>query len=116
LIMRDSSPHVPGLFPAPCRDITLNAISRAILRIRSNGVKAKDLAKKLDVSTDILTSAAAEESMLNFTAIARMAFFYPDEWASLVEPLWTCIPPEPVTLADRLDRIDREVVAMRRVA
>ena len=65
-------PRVPCLFPPPCRENALNAISRAILRIRSKGVSRGELAKLLGASVDVIDSASNEESLLNFTAIARI--------------------------------------------
>ena len=108
-----TEPLVPGLFPPPCREMTLNAISRALLRIRSNGVSTKKLMEAIDASADAIASSIAEESLLNFNSIARIGFHFPEEY-KMIEALWTCSTPAPVTTADRLDRIDHELTAVRK--
>ncbi len=108
-----SGPTVLGLFNPPSRDDCLKAVSRALLRIRSNGWTCDSLGKALDCSGDTIENASNEKSLLCFTSLARMAFHFPDEF-DLVEALWTCAAVEEPTALDRLDRIEREAGAVRK--
>ena len=105
--------QIPGSFLPPCRDDTLHAIAKALLRIRSHGVNQSELAKLLDCSTDALSDATNEKTLLGFDKLARLAHYFPDEWR-LVECLWTAGASRKPTAADRFERIERELDALRR--
>lgn len=109
------TPIVSGLFPPPDRETSLKAISRALLRIRSNGWSATALGEELGCSADTIEAASNERSLLRFDCIALLAFKFPEEF-SFIEQLWSgAVAAEP-TVADRLERIEREVEAIRNEA
>ena len=108
-----SAGQVLPMFAAPTRENTLSAISRALLRIRSNGWCCEQLGKRLECSADTIKHATNEESLLNFHSIALLAFNFPDEF-QMIETLWSYRATETVTPLDRLERIEREASAIRR--
>lgn len=114
--MHSLKPNVLGIFEEPDRESSLEAISRALLRVHANYTKMtwKKLAKKLDVHPDTLASAVKGESLLSFDAVAKLGFHYPDEFEQ-IETLW--LPgalSAPPTVADRLENIERELDAIKR--
>lgn len=110
-----SNRNVIGLFPPPSRDVALHAISRALLRIRCNGWTCEALGGKIGVSKDTIENASNEKSMLSFESIALLAYHFPEEF-TFIEALWNCRPTEQPTVADRLERIERELDAIRKEA
>ena len=107
--------NVLPIFSAPGRDDCLKAVARALLRIRSNGWSCEAIGKALDCSADTVENASNEKSLLCFASLARLGFHFPEEF-QLIETLWTCRVVEQPTVADRLDRIDRELDAIRKAA
>lgn len=110
-----SNPNVFGLFPPPNRETALHAISRVLLRIRSNGWTCEALGRQIGVSADTIENASNEKSMLHFESVALLGFHFPEEFA-LIEALWNCRPVEQPTVSDRLQRIEREIDAIRKDA
>lgn len=107
--------NVLGFLAAPDREDSLRAVSLALLRVLSNPENTrKKVAKALECSTDTIAGAIAEESLLSFDSIARLGYFFPDEFA-LVAELWGRATDEP-TVEDRVARIERELDAIRREA
>ena len=107
--------NVLGILAAPDRETSLRAISLALLKVRaSHGLTYKELGKMLECSADTVEGATNEKSMLSFDAIARLGYFFPDEFGIVCE-LWACTDRKP-TVADRLERIERELDAIRREA
>lgn len=112
--MHKPKPNVLGIFQEPNRESSLEAISRALLRIHANhNLTWKKLAKKLDVHADTLAGAVKGHNLLSFDSVARLGFYFPDEF-ELIETLWlSSVSPVP-TIDDRLDAIESEVAAIRR--
>jgi lambda repressor-like predicted transcriptional regulator len=110
-----NAPTVFPHFPPATRDDALKAIARALLRIRSKGWSCAALGKELDCSADTIENASNERSLLSFENLLPLATKFPDEW-KMVEALWTLRPPEQPSLPDRLERIERELDAIRREA
>lgn len=108
-----SPANVLGLFPPPSLSDCENAIARALLRIRSNGVCIDALADKLGCSAGTIENASNGKTLLRFDSVARLAYHYPAEF-SLIEMIWNGRPVEPVTTADRLERIERDLDAIRK--
>ncbi len=105
--------NVLGYLAAPDRESSLLAISLAILRVRANHrLSYKELAKMLGCSADTVEGAANEKSMLTFDSIARLGYFFPDEFEVVCE-LWGR-GVQQLTVADRVERIERELAAIRR--
>ena len=106
--------NVLGFLGAPDREITLHAVSLAVLKIRTSGHTYKEIAKAIDVSPDTIEAAAAEKSLLSFDAVARLVYLFPAEARAICELM--APPCEQPTVADRLERIERELDAIRREA
>ena len=107
-------PNVLGFLAAPDRETTLHAVAIAFGKVRQSGVTYKEMAKVLECCDDTIANAVSEKSLLSFDVVARLCYFWPDHCAAIMQ-LWAPGVAEPST-ADRLDRIEREVLALRRVA
>lgn len=107
--------QVLGFLAAPDRQMCLHAISKVLLKVRSlDGMTCDKLGKTLECSADSIRHASNEESMLSFDCIARLCYFFPEQCAPVFE-LWGRAAPA-LTVADRVDRIERELAAIRREA
>jgi len=107
--------NVLSFLGAPDRQISLRAISLALLKIRAlDGMTCEKLGKALECSADTIRTASNEESLLSFDHIARMCCFFPDQAGTIFELLARA--PEAPSVADRLERIERELEAIRREA
>jgi hypothetical protein len=103
-----SGRNVLELFSAPSRQDCLTAVSRALLRIRSNGWTRDALGKALDCSADTIDNATNETSMLCFSSIARLAFHFPDEFA-LIEGTWSCCAAPAPTPLERIAAAQEQI-------
>lgn len=104
-----------GFLAAPDREITLRAISLALLKIRAlDGMTCEKLGNAVGCSADTVRTASNEESLLSFDCIARLLYLFPDESGPIRE-LWGRAEDAP-TVSDRLERIERELDAIRREA
>ena len=112
--MASACPQVSGSFFPPNRRDCQDAVSRAILRLRSNGGWTRDkLASELGCSPDTIDNATNEKGMMSFEFIAMLAFKFSDEF-SLIESLWNCRATAPLTVSERLARIESDTAAIRR--
>lgn len=111
--MTDS--NVLSLLPPPSLEDCENAISRALLRVRSNGVSRDVLANKLNCSPSTIDNASNCRSQLQFDSVARLIYHFP-EVLPLIEGLWSLRAIAKPTLDDRIDRIERELAAIREQA
>lgn len=106
--------NVLGFLAAPDRELSLRAVSIALAKVRGSGKTWKEIAKALECSTDALGTAVAEKSMLSFDSVSRLLYFWPDE-AAPVRQLWERAET-PLTVAERCERIERDLDAIRRAA
>lgn len=113
--MHGKTQSVLSILAAPCRETSLKAISLALLRVRANneGATWDSIATALDCSPDTVKAARDEKSLLSFDSIARLGYFFPDEF-TVVKALWENNPGEPPTIPKRLDTIQAEIDAIRR--
>ena len=111
----DRSAKVSGNLFAPDRDDAMHAISIAMLKVRSNsGLSCDKLGKLLDCGRDAIGHATNATHMLSFDSIALLLYHFPDECAP-IRALWEGASQAP-SFTDRLDRIEREISALRRGA
>lgn len=103
-----------GLFP-PTKEVCLKAIGIAMAKVRARGVSREQLADALGCSVDVISAATNEENLASFDTIARLCYYFPEECAEL-RAMLTGTPVEIPTVKDRLERIERELDAIRRVA
>lgn len=111
-------PKVIGLFPPPDQDDCIEAISVALVKIRANrGLTCKDIGKYIDRCDESVRQAmAGTAGLLSFDAIARLGYYFAEEFTE-VESLWLRSAPLPApTISERLERIERELDAIRREA
>jgi len=110
-----TAPNVLSLIPPPSLADCENAISRALLRLRSNGIHRDELARKLNCSASTIDNASNCRTQLHFESLALMAYHYPEVWP-LIEGLWSLRPIAVPTIEDRIERIERELDAIRGMA
>jgi hypothetical protein len=105
--------NVLPIFSPPTLADCENAISRALLRIRSNGLCMTQIAKALNCSAGTIENASNAKSLLNFESVALLAFHFPEEFA-LIEGLWTFRAAVALTPIDRIARIEGDISAIRK--
>lgn len=110
--MATNPPNVFGFLAAPSREASLHAIAKVILAVRSAGITYKEIARAIDVSPDTIEGAAVEKSLLSFDAVARLVYLFPNETRAICELMRP--PVEQPTSAERIERIERELEALRR--
>lgn len=107
--------NVLGFLAAPDRQVCLRAISLALLKVRAHdGMTCEKLGKAIDCSADTVRNASNEEALLSFDCVARLCYYFPEETGS-VQQLWAG-PVEAPTVDERFERIERELIALRKVA
>jgi hypothetical protein len=80
--------NVLGFLFAPDREISLRAVSLALLKVRSlDGMTCAKVGQALGCSADTIRAASNEETLLSFDAIARLVFLFPDQ-AAPIHDLW----------------------------
>ena len=105
-----NAPEVFGILAAPSREISLKAVSLALLRVHANheGVTWAQIAKLLECSVETVTAARDEKNLLSFDCIARLGYFFPAEFR-VVRQLWENAPEQrgyDEELADIVRRLD----------
>jgi hypothetical protein len=105
-----------SLFGRPRSKDCLAAISKAVLRARSNhDLTNEQLANGLGCSTGTIKNALSESSMMRTDTLLRFGYFFPEEFAP-IQALMSGAVPEAPTVADRLERIETHLDAIRREA
>jgi hypothetical protein len=115
-----TAPQFCGLLPPPDRNDVVFAVAKTIGLIRRRGFTAKDIARSLKQPNgdppdpETISRAERGENLLSADLMAQLAFIY-RECADPIRALFEPAPlAEPTTLADRLDRIEREAAAIRK--
>jgi hypothetical protein len=110
-----NAPNVLPFLLAADRNICQRAISLTLLKVRAiEGVTCEKLGGWLECSADTIRNATNEETLMSFDAIVRLCQFFPDQSAPILE-LFAITADNP-TVGDRLERIERELDAIRREA
>ena len=105
--------HVLGFLAAPDRQMSLRAVSLALLKVRAiDGMTCAKLGEALACSVDTIRDASNEETLLSFDGIARLLYFFPEQ-SSPIRELWERAIVAP-TAAERLERIERDLDAIRK--
>jgi len=113
--MPHNVPNVLGFLAAPAKGDCQRAISLALLKVRSHKDMTCDkLAKLLECSAETIRNASNEETLLSFDAVARLCYLFPLETTPIHE-LWDG-PAEQPSPAERIERIERELGALREMA
>jgi hypothetical protein len=110
-----SDSNVLSLLPPPSLEDCETAISRALLRLRADGIQRDALARKLNCSPSTIDNASNCRTQLQFESVALMAYHYPQVWP-FIECLWSLRPIAKPTVDDRIERIERELDAIRGMA
>lgn len=111
-------PHkeIPQSLFRPDRETCLSAISHALLKLRADyGMTAKQIARIADCSPDAIYSATNEENLLSLDSVALLCAAFPDECAPVRALFTGGMAPVPTT-AERIERIERELAAIRKDA
>lgn len=112
--MHQRRKEIPANLFKPDRENCLHAVAIALLAIRSDyGLTAKQLAKIADCGPDAIYDATNEKHLISLDSAALLCDAFPDETASIRALFAGGIAPAP-TVADRVDRIERELAAIRR--
>jgi plasmid maintenance system antidote protein VapI len=83
---------VPHYLFAPDRDISLRAVSRALLKVRAlSGMTIPKVAEALGCSADTVKDASNEFTLLTFDKIARLVYLFPEQCEPIFE-LWNREP------------------------
>lgn len=107
--------HVLGFLGAPDRELSLRAVSLALLKVRAiDGMTCAKAGEALKCSADTIRAASNEETMLSFDSVARLLYFFPDESAP-IRQLWERAETT-LTVAERCARIERDLDAIRRAS
>lgn len=116
-----SSAQICGLLLLPERKDALAAVGRFILLIRRRyALNAAEIAKSLKKEdgqapiSDTIERAEKGAHMLGFDLIAQLAYLYPDAADPIHNLLASGAAAEPVTLEERLQRAEQEILAVRR--
>ena len=109
-----SLPNVLPIFAEPDGNISLTAIADAVRKTKycerlTNG----ELAFELRVDASTIENAEAQRNLLKFDTVARLLRKYPQHCAAIFQ-LWDPSPTTEPTVAERLDRIERETSAIRK--
>lgn len=113
-----SSAQICGFLLLPEREDAFNAITRTIGKIRLRyGDDAQAIANRLKQPNgkppdkETIKRAERQETMLSFDLIAQLVTVYHD----CAEPILALLQPtEPITLEQRLQRAEAEILAVRR--
>lgn len=69
--------HVLGFLAAPDRQMSLRAVSLALLKVRAiDGMTCAKLGEALACSVDTIRAASNEETLLSFDGIARLLYTF----------------------------------------
>lgn len=115
--MHGNAPNVLGIFPPPDQEDCVKAISTALVKVRANrGMTCEQIGKIVGACGETIRQAMAESgSVLSFVTIARLGYFFAEEFTE-IEALWLRSTAPTPTVSDRLERIERELDAIRREA
>jgi DNA-binding XRE family transcriptional regulator len=106
----------PGsLFGRPSRRSYRAAVKQIVLTVKArHRLSSEDLAEKIGVSRDTIDNAETETTSLEAVSLLNIGYFYGEEAIEPVRQLYLCRPVDELTIADRLDRIEREAAEIRR--
>ena len=106
--------EIPRNLFRPDRETCLSAISRALLKIRSDyGITAKELARVAECSPDAIYAATNEGNLLSLDSVVLLCDAFPDECAPIRALFDGGLTPAP-SVDERIERIERELNALRR--
>jgi hypothetical protein len=109
-----SLPNVLPIFPEPDGKNSAAVIASAIRKTKSaEELTNAELGFHLRCDASTIENAEAERNLLKFDTVARLLRKYPQHCAA-IRQLWEMEPIEQPTIAERLERIDRETTAIRR--
>ena len=110
-----SAPNVLGLFGPPIQKSYRAAVAACVRQIKArHSLNNVSLADALGCSDQTIANAENEETDLSGVTLMRMAWTYGEEAIAPVRQLYLCGIVEPVTLTDRLDRIEQEAALIRK--
>ena len=107
--------NVLGFLAAPDREVSLRAISLALLKVRAlDGMTCEKIGNALACSGDTVRAASNEETLLSFDTAKRLEYFFPDQCGPIRE-LADHVAEE-LTIAEHRAAIERHAAALARMA
>lgn len=107
--------NVLGFLAAPDREVSLRAISLALLKVRAlDGMTCDKLGKVIECSADTVRAASNEETLLSFDTVKRLEYFFPDQCGPIRE--LTDHAVEEMTASDHEAAIAFHTAALVRLA
>jgi hypothetical protein len=107
--------QVLGFLAAPDRQVSLRAISLALLKVRAlDGMTCEKIGNALACSADTIRAASNEETLLSFDTAKRLEYFFPDQCGPIRE--LTDHAAEEMTAADHRAAIEYHAGQLARLA
>lgn len=107
--------HVLGFMGAPDRQVSLRAISLALLKVRAlDGMTCEKIGNALACSADTVRAASNEETLLSFDTAKRLQYFFPDQCGPIRE--LTDHVAEELSAADHRAAIEYHAAALAKMA
>jgi transcriptional regulator with XRE-family HTH domain len=104
-----------SLFGCPTRCAYRTAIAQIIRELKvKHKLSNERLAERLRCSETTIFNAENENGNLDPVTLLTIPFEFGEEAIDPVRRLYLCAPVEDVTIADRLDRIEREAALIRK--
>lgn len=109
-----SLPNVLPIFEEPDGNISLTAIADAIRKTKyQERLTCAELAFHLRCDPSTVKNAENGSNLLRFDIVARLLRKYPQHCAGIFQ-LWDPTPRDEPTSVERIDRIERELSALRK--
>jgi transcriptional regulator with XRE-family HTH domain len=103
-----------ALFGCPTRAGYRVAVAQTIRELKAKERLSNErLAERLRCSETTIFNAENENGNLDAVTLLTIAFEFGEEAIEPVRRLYLCAPVEELTVADRLDRIEREAALIR---
>lgn len=114
-----SSDSVPCLFGFPRQKSYRLAVADALRKVkRAEGLTLAELAERLGCSNQTIRNAMDEDGTdcLNPVTMLRLGYEFGEEVIAPIFALARKATAEPITMKDRIDRMERELAAIRRLS
>lgn len=106
---------VPHYLFAPDRSMSLLAIARALLKVRTlDGMTLAKVGEALGCSGDTVADASNELTLLSFDKVARLVFLFPDQCGPIFD-LWNR-EPSAKSAEEHRAAIEHHTAALARMA
>lgn len=113
--MHAKAPNVLPLFDPPRKMSYRAAVAKAIRDLKAtHNLSNVKLADKLDCCEQTLENAEGEANDLNAVTLLRIAYVFGEDAIAPVRDLYLRRHVQPETLAERFDKIERQIASLRK--